>query len=56
MLSHSPLTGIFLIRRNGNRHGDGNGHRGHSPLTGIFLIRRAIVLLGFTAGLWVTVP
>ncbi len=40
MTGHSPLTGIFLIRR--EDYGFFNEIEfGHSPLTGIFLIRSA---------------
>ncbi len=38
-VSHSPLTGIFLIRSALRRFSE-VPTLGHSPLTGIFLIRR----------------
>ena len=38
---HSPLTGIFLIRRSSTPTATASSTPSHSPLTGIFLIRRA---------------
>ena len=56
MISHSPLTGIFLIRTENERLAElSHSHLSHSPLTGIFLIRTQSNELG-AEGTGVTVP